>query len=508
MRKKVLMIQPCDQNSFYSFHYLRTRFKKSWSMPLALATVAAFLPEKHFQLHFVDESLEKVNPDMEADLVMVSGFDSHLHRIIELGVHFRQRKIPTVVGGPVTFNFSQVLSKYFDHMVVGEGEDILPTFVDHLLAKKAEHIYQAGGHADMGNSKLPRVEIVDPSRYANVSIQTQRGCPFHCEFCSVTAMLGKKVRCKPISLVLQEIEQYHKYGVNKIYFADDNLVGKPAYAMELLKAIIGLRKKTGNQIVFKSQISTEAYKRPGLLNLMHQAGFNNVAIGFESSDPAVLQDIKKHHNLSGDAVECVKVFNSYGISVDSLLMVGFDEDRPNAFENMRNFSLELGTPFLILSKVMAMPNTVMTAKMEKEGRIIPQFDHSDNSTYKSSNIIHPKIPLLNLNKLYLDTLNQIYGPKDNFQRLIKTINQMKEKAPSIEHDWDFPFDAKIYLSFVILSLFNLLSFNRYKILGILKVWRLLPGLKNRRNRIVAMVTARLKLFYHFQQVLKRFRLFS
>ena len=204
---KVLLVNPGYPQTFWSFNrVLKMLGKKALMPPLGLLTVAALLPQE-WETRFRDLTFQAISPqDWDAcDLLFVSGMIVQHHGIIQTIKEGKRRGKTVVVGGPWAFHFPEdALAAGADLVVIGEAELVMPQLLDHLERRESGKVLSASGHADLEHSPPPRFDLIDLDSYLDMALQFSRGCPFHCDFCDITLMLGRRMRTKTPRQMLQE----------------------------------------------------------------------------------------------------------------------------------------------------------------------------------------------------------------------------------------------------------------------------------------------------------------
>ncbi|MGB2982401.1 MAG: radical SAM protein, partial [Candidatus Bipolaricaulia bacterium] len=291
----VLLIYPQFSDTFWSFKYaLRFIRKRAFSPPLGLLTVAAMLPPE-WGKRLVDVNVETLtDKDLAwADYAFISGMTIQQDSAREIIARCKEVGLTVVAGGPM-FTTEQDGFDEVDHLVLNEAELTLPLFLADLVEGHAKRVYSATGFADIRQSPMPLWELADMRRYASMIIQFSRGCPFNCEFCSVTELFGHRTRLKAADQVIAELDGLYKLGWHgPIFSGDDNLIGDKRYLKsELLPALIEWRKdKEGVQ--FATEVSINLADDDELMQMMVDAGFTTVFIGIETPDEASLAECGK-----------------------------------------------------------------------------------------------------------------------------------------------------------------------------------------------------------------------
>ena len=376
--KKLLLINPVGRQS----GYLLSSFSRV--PPLGLAYIAAVTPSD-WTVNIVDENYGPHEVE-DADLVGISAFTSNINRAYAIAREYRKRNIKVVLGGIHVSMVPDEALQYADAVVVGEGEGIwekvLRDFEDGCLESK-----YVGPRIDLArNSVKPRTDLMD-SRYLFHSIQTSRGCPFDCNFCTVSKYLGKKYRQRSAEDVLDELKDINS---EYIFFVDDNLIGHTREsrkrAGEIFQGMIdlGLNKK------WWMQTSMDAAKDEALLKLAAESGCMFAFIGFETIDSKHLREISKGVNLKVGAENyktVVDAFHKYGMGVIGAFIIGFDHESPEYYKRLAEFLVHSGIDVVQLSILTPLPGTMFMKQVQEDGRIFyPRFPE-DWDYYRMSYVV-------------------------------------------------------------------------------------------------------------------------
>lgn len=421
----ILLVYPEFPDTFWSFkHALGFIRKKSSSPPLGLITVAAMLPET-WNKRLVDLNVEPLlDRDLKwADLVFVSAMVVQRKSTYDV-IHRAKLAGRTVVAGGPIFSGEWENFQEVDHFVLNEGEITVPMFLADFISGKAQRVYQTDEYADITATPVPMWELVKMSRYDSLSIQYSRGCPFNCDFCNVTAMLGHRPRTKTASQIIAELDRMWDAGWRRnIFFVDDNFIGnKRQLKEEILPALIKWRK--GKEYCnFITEASINLADDPQLMKMMTDAGFNAVFIGIETPDEDSLRECNKGQNTRRNLIDSVKLLQRNGLQVMGGFIVGFDNDEPSIFQRQIDFIQRSGIVTAMVGMLQAPYGTSLYDRMEKEGRLRGEMqgDNADGSTN-----ITPAMGLEVLTRGYHQLMREIYSP-DHFYARIKTF--LKEYNP-------------------------------------------------------------------------------
>ena len=415
----VLMVYPRFQDTFWSFHYaLEFLGKKASSPPLGLATVAAMLP-KEWNKRLVDMNVHEIRKkDLAwADMVFLSAMNVQRKSAKKTIARCKAAGLPVVAGGPLfTGEYEQF--ENVDHFVLNEAEITLKPFLDDMEAGTLQHVYQTDQFADMSQTPVPMWELVKFKPYDSMAIQFSRGCPYDCDFCNVTALLGHKVRTKSVEQIIAELDYIYDLGWRRsIFFVDDNFIGnRKLLKKEILPALIKWREgKVG--CAFITEASINLADDPELMDMMVAAGFKSVFVGIETPDEASLAECHKSQNRNRNLLESVKELQRKGLQVMGGFIVGFDSDTPSIFQRQIDFIQQSGIITAMVGLLQAPFGTRLYKRMEEEGRLIGEMsgDNVDGCT----NIV-PHMDLKTLTEGYWEILKSIYSPRPFYER-VKTF---------------------------------------------------------------------------------------
>ena len=253
----VLLIYPEFPDTFWSFkHALRFIGKQASSPPLGLLTVAALLP-RGWTLRLVDLNVRQLSrKDLAwADYAFVSGMTVQRDSARRIIRQCKEAGLTVVAGGPL-FTGEHEQFPDVDHFVLNEAELVLPPFLADLERGSARRLYTSPEFPDLHESPVPRWELLDINRYASMSIQFSRGCPYECDFCNVTALFGHLPRTKAADQIIAELDGLWNLGWRgPVFFVDDNLIGhRKNLKNELLPALIEWQKG-GRNMPFNTEAS-------------------------------------------------------------------------------------------------------------------------------------------------------------------------------------------------------------------------------------------------------------
>lgn len=412
----ILLVYPRFPDTFWSFkHALRFVRKRAANPPLGLLTVAAMLPGE-WRKRLVDLNIQSLTDEdlAWADYVFVSAMGVQQASVRVVLARCRAARVPVVAGGPL-FTMEPEQFGDVDYLILGEAELTLAPFLDDLSHGRPKHLYTAEGFADLRDSPVPSWELVDLDAYATMSIQYSRGCPYDCEFCNVTALLGHRPRVKRSEQILRELDALYDLGWRHgVFFVDDNLIGNKKHVKsDLLPALTAWRNARPG-MVFNTEASINLADDPELMTGMVEAGFDMVFIGIETPDPASLAECNKTHNLHRDMLEDVKRLQRAGLQVQGGFIVGFDSDAPSSLGRVVEFIQAAGIVTAMVGLLQAMPGTRLYERMHKAGRLLhPSSGDNVNGTTNILPVAGAESP----SPGYRDGMLRLYSPKRYYERV-------------------------------------------------------------------------------------------
>ncbi len=424
--RKVVMVEPKSPgHNVYSYVQL-----PRLGLPI-LGTLAAreglevrIYLEEATQVDFADLA--------SADLVCLSTITSTAPAAYRLADRVRAAGVPVVIGGPhVTFLPEEALS-HADWVLRGEGEKSFPLFLRYLRAGgdpddvpglswieggRVRHSPALPEPADMdADVPIPDFTLMagrgrDRFNRGVIPIQTSRGCPHHCRFCSVTPMFGRKMRHASVEHVAEELAGWRGKG-RQVFVYDDNFCAPPSRAKRLLDHLLSRGTFFPKPM---AQVSVKAADDLELLGLMRRAGFDRVFVGFESIEPGALALYKKRQAVD-DIRRAVRRFHRFGIKVHGMFVFGSDAEEPACMRDTTRFALDEGIDSIQFLILTPLPGTPLYDQMSREGRLLS----ADWSLYDTHHAVFrpAKMTAFELMTETFHAMGQFYSVRQNLKRLL------------------------------------------------------------------------------------------
>ncbi len=403
-----------DEKSFYDIKFVSSFVfsKKYFSYLLAIPTLISLTPPEH-EIKVFDENIEEIDYDWGADLVGITIRTMYATRAYEISDAYRKRGVKTVVGGIHPSFCADEAKEHADCVVVGEAEGIWGRLLKDFESGEMEAVYRASEKTDLAVSPMPKRSFVSTNRYFADIVQTTKGCPFVCEFCSVYSFDGQKIRNRPVEKVVRELKTLDGKvgGIKKksIFFADDNIIANKKYARQLFEALVPLK------INWSCQASINISKEDEILRLMKKGGCGAILVGFETVSKKNLVHMDKEINLKYEYHEAIEKIQSYGILVHGSFILGNDCDDISSFDELSDFVDKTKLLMPLINILTPFPGTNLHSRLEKDGRIL----HENWSMYDARNVVFTPV-LMSVEELtdgFRKVLQNVYSFKNIFKRL-------------------------------------------------------------------------------------------
>jgi radical SAM superfamily enzyme YgiQ (UPF0313 family) len=451
---RCLFIQPkFEESNFWNFvEGARAIGARATAPPLGLLTVAALLPQ-HWQMRLVDLNVEPLS-DQEwqwADIILTGGMLPQQAGILEVVQQANRDGKYVVLGGPDPTSQPELYASA-DALVIGEGESSIPVWLDSWRAGQPKGRFEPNSVVDITQTPLPRFDLIHFENYLNAGIQSSRGCPYNCEFCDVIELFGRKPRVKSPEQFVSELQNLYDSGYRGwVDIHDDNFIGNRLKIRPVLEAAAEWMKQHNYPFVLSTEASTNLADDTSLLELMRQCQFRYVFLGIETPDPKVLKQTQKSINTVKPLIDRIRTLYSYGISVTAGFILGFDSEPENVDESLIPFIQESGISMAMVGLLFAMPNTQLTRRLRKEGRLVShadgwvkEFDGRYNVVVSGSGVDHTATGLnfitmrdrVDIYREIKAVIDYIYSPQAFMDRVLDTTQRLQFKTKHRPGWWE------------------------------------------------------------------------
>ncbi len=379
---------------------------------LSLATVAALTPSEH-KVEIIYDEKGPINYDDPVDIVGMTGMTPVSKRAYQIAAEFKKRGVFTVMGGIHATMAPKEAAEHFDAVVIGEGERTWQQLLHDVQKGQPKKFYQNEGQIDLiTESPVPRLDYYKGKGFflPNI-IQTTRGCPYNCEFCTVTQFFGRSYRHKSHEQVVKEIEAMDRdrFRGNEVFFCDDNIVANRKFLMRMCDDI------TPFKLNWYAQSTNSVADDDEVLKKLEQSGCKVLFVGFDSLNQESLEGIDKGHNIVEKYATTVKKLHDHGISIHGSFMFGFDHDDTSVFQKFLDFGMKVKLDAAFLTVVTPFPGTRLHERFKEQGRIFDfDWEHYDISTV----VYHPtRMSVKDLQEGYWWMFREVHTVPNIFRRL-------------------------------------------------------------------------------------------
>lgn len=348
------------------------RSKVIASLPsLGLLTIAGMTPDD-FDIAYIEvpdiSALSDVSGDF--DVVAISSFSAQIKEAYELAQRYRLVGTRVVLGGLHVSAVPDEALQHADSVVIGEGETVWPALLGDLRRNALQPIYDARGRSfDLADAPMPRFELLDTERYNRLTVQTQRGCPFRCEFCAASIRISPSFKVKPVEKVIAEIRRIKALWAHPfIEFADDNTFANKRHGKALMRAL------AKEHVRWFTETDVSIAEDAELLDLMHASGCAQVLIGFESPSLRGLDGLEQAGNWKAKQVDryrhAIERIQRHGITVNGCFILGLDGMGSESFDDIWRFVNDSGLYEVQITVQTPFPGTPLYDRLRREGRLL------------------------------------------------------------------------------------------------------------------------------------------
>ncbi len=359
--------------------------KSSRFPPIGLGILAALTPES-WDVELVDENWEPF-VFREADFVGITAFTASANRAYEIASLYRQREVPVVMGGIHASMCPDEALQFVDAIVIGEAEAVWSKVLADAEAGQLQQKYQ-GEWSDLSGAPWPRRDLFHPD-YRFASVQTSRGCPMDCEFCSVTAFNGRRYRRRPVEEVLAELETIPQ---KMLFFVDDNIIGYGQSSREQALALFkGMVERKLDKWWF-CQASLNFGDDEEVLSWAGRAGCKMVFLGLEAEEVDALQEVHKQLNAQRGISAYAQAFrriHQAGIAVLGAFIFGMDGDTSAKLGKRAQYmKRNNGIDVMQTTFLTPLPGTRLFDRYHRERRLLYTDFPQDWEHYDMTDVVH------------------------------------------------------------------------------------------------------------------------
>lgn len=371
IKKKLLLVLPRNDRGFWG----KVTQGKTGFVRLSLPTIAALMPDD-WDVTIHDAREKPVDYDQRYDLVGVTGFTAEVPSAYGIADEFRRRGVPVIMGGVHASAMPDEALQHADAVVVGEAEGVWDEVLHDFGNGGLKPRYESKEKWAMQAMKFPRRDLLRREMYVSGfnTLQATRGCPFDCDYCSVTGVFGRQFRTRPVAEVAEEIRQFE---TRDFFFVDDNICGHPRYAKELFREIEPLGMNWGGQT------SLTFAKDDELLELYARAGGRYAFIGFETISEENLAAINKRWNRANAYGEVIRKIHDAGINILGSFIVGLEHDDKTVFKRTLDFIMEHKIDAAQFNILTPFPGTRLYDEMDAKGLML----HHEWDRYHTSEVV-------------------------------------------------------------------------------------------------------------------------
>lgn len=376
---------------------------------LTMPLLAAYTPP-HWEVTHIDEIVQKVDFNKTVDVVGITANTAAAPHAYWIASEYKKRGVKVVIGGPHASLMPDEVREHADAVVIGEGEYIWPKLLSDYENGCLQPVYKSCELPDLQDMPRPRWDLIKGRVYGNGVTIATRGCPHACDYCTIPAMYGRKMRFRPVSNIVDELK--HMPG-RALIFWDDNIGANKTYAKELFKAITPYKRW------WTSQATSDVAFDDEFMELAAASGCKALFLGWETISQKSLNSANKTHNQADRYKEIIERFHYYSIAIQAGTVFGFDHDDKSIFRTTVEFYREIGLDSATISVLVPFPNTPLFRRLDAEGRILTK----DWSKYNGKKDVVYLPALMSPEELLMGTewaSRQFYSVPSIIERMLKS----------------------------------------------------------------------------------------
>jgi radical SAM superfamily enzyme YgiQ (UPF0313 family) len=368
--------------------------------------LAALTPDRH-EVRVIDEYLEDIDFDSDADVIALSGQIMQYERCKDIGEKFRQRGKITLLGGYLPSLVPKKVEGLFNSIVIGEGDQLWPQMLQDIEKGRLQPFYRQTGPVDISHLPVPRYDLLKKDRLVVYPVQATRGCPLKCDFCSIASVFNGSHRKRPVEQIIRDIEAA---GSRHINFCDDNLCEDIQFADRLFTAMASSKIRWG------TQTTINVANHPALLEKARESGAALMALGVETFSLKNLEEVNKTFHAVDKYAESFQRIKDAGISPHALIIFGLPDDDTETFKRTVDYLENLKMPVAQFFLMMPYPGTPAGDRLHQEGKV---FDH-DLAHFREPYVVfhHPRLTSQQLYDGWWGAVRRFYSLRSIFKRLV------------------------------------------------------------------------------------------
>lgn len=351
---------------------------------LTLPALAAITPP-HVNLRLIYETVEDIPYDEPWDLVGLTGMGSGIVRAWQIGDEFRKRGVKVAIGGiAASTGKPEWTLEHADTLIIGEAEELWPRVLEDFQANRLRSVYRMERRPPIDQIPVPRYDLMNRWKMGLWRpVQATRGCPFTCNFCSITSFFEAGYRKRPVEQVVRDVRAAKRHGTHYIAFIDDNIGVDFDYCQALWEALIP------EKIIWMSQCSLHLSERPEMMKLAHRSGCRLISVGIESTNRDSLKAIDKVWNRPERYAEAIADLRRHGIEISTEMIIGLDGDDETVFDRAYDFVMNNRIAVPRVHILTPIPGTPLYDDLARQGRIRSH----EFSGYTGSKVVYQPLGL-------------------------------------------------------------------------------------------------------------------